>query len=58
MDVHLMDQETVFGSNFKVRCGVCMASSGWKTLREVNEWWSFHQHATHHNKMAKFIKKI
>lgn len=53
-----IEERDVWGPNFKVRCGVCLASSGWVSLRESNEWWRTHHFASFHMKMAKFIRKI
>lgn len=51
-------EKSVFGPNFKVRCGVCMEQSGWVTMEDSNAWWVEHAHDTHHTSMAKFIRKI
>lgn len=49
--------ETVFGCNFKVRCG-CMALSGWCTMPEAIVWWEQHRMIFKHRTMAKFIRKL
>lgn len=58
MDKMTEPKDTVFGPNFKVRCSICCATSGWKTFEEADAWWHNHHSFTLHHTMAKFIKKF